>query len=82
MNLRWIKHTENNPVTEGCISCKSSNEKCLGQSKQICLLGWARGWGEGDSCGLMVCMDLCMCFQATSCTFYTLQLCGVGIISQ
>lgn len=49
MKLRWIKHMENNPVTEGCISCKSSDEKCPGQSKQICLLGWAmgsagRGW--------------------------------------
>lgn len=41
--LRWIKRMENNPVAEGCVSCKSSDEKCPGQSKRICLLGWARG---------------------------------------
>lgn len=26
--LRWIKCMENNPVTEGGISCKSNDEKC------------------------------------------------------
>lgn len=46
MKLRWIKRMENNPVTEGYVSCKSSDEKCPGQQADLFV-----GLGEGTAVG-------------------------------